>query len=167
MSRVVLYPTAIRRAARDKAHEVCRPLARQVFAGGRALARKGSRTHGSGKTDTRPSLAASWFIRGSETARYVIYEVGNRANHAATAELGSQPHDIRPSAGKVLAFHSERFAFERSRAGRSARAMFFARKVRHPGNKRPVRFLRTPLAQFGRKHGFKVTVVSSNRSRLP
>lgn len=165
MSRIVLYPTQVRLTARNKGHEVCRPLAREVFNGGKALAPRGPRTHGSGRTDTRPSLAQSWFIRGSETARYVIYEVGNRAAHAATVAVGSQPHDIRARGAKPMAFFSERFAFERR--GRSARALFFARKVRHPGNKRPVRFLQTPLAQFGRKRGFEVTNVANNRSRLP
>ena len=167
MSRIVLYPTAVRRTARAKGHEVCRPLARDVLTGGKAIAPKGSRTHGSGKSDTRASLASSWFIRGSESARYVTYEVGNTANHAATVALGSQPHIIKPKLSRVLAFQSDRFSFERRARGRSARALFFARKVRHPGNKRPVRFLQTPLAQFGRKHGFKVTTVANNRSRLP
>lgn len=167
MSRIVLYPTQVRLTARNKGHEVCRPLAREVLTGGKHLAPRGSRTHGSGKTDTRTSLASSWFIRGSESAKFVTYEVGNRADHAATVALGSQPHEIRPRKARVMAFHSDRFMFERRSRGRSARALFFARKVRHPGNKRPVRFLQTPLAQFGRKHGFKVTVVLNNRSRLP
>lgn len=167
MSRIVLYPTQVRLTARNKGHEVTRPLVREVFNGGKALAPRGSGTHGSGKTDTRPSLARSWFIRGSETARYVTYEVGNSAAHAATVAVGSQPHDIRAKGTKPLAFFSERFAFQRKAGGRSPRALFFARKVRHPGNKRPVRFLQTPLAQFGRKRGFKVTNVANNRSRLP
>jgi hypothetical protein len=97
----------------------------------------------------------------------VIFEVYNTADHAATVAVGSQAHDIRPKTAKILAFHSERFAFARKRAGKSARALFYARKVRHPGNKRPVRFLQTPLAMYGRKHGFKVTTVANNRGRLP
>lgn len=167
MSRVVLYPTAVRRTARDKAHEVCRPLAREVLQGARHLAPTGSRTHGSGKTDNRPSIRASFGIRGSETSRYVTYEVYNTAAHAATVAVGSQAHDIRAKPGKLLAFHSERFAFARKSRGLSARALFYARKVRHPGNKRPVRYLQTPLAQFGRKAGFLVETVRNNRQRLP
>lgn len=167
MSRIVLNPRQVYRTARAKAHEVCRPLAREVMAGGRALAPKGSRTHGSGKVDTRPSIAASFTMRRSETTKFVIYDVVNTANHAATVAVGSRAHDIRAKAGKLLAFSSDRFNFLRLRHGRSAKALFYARKVRHPGNKRPVRFLQTPLAQFGRKRGFKVTTVANNRGRLP
>lgn len=167
MSRIVLNRAQVYRTARAKAHEVCRPLAREVLAGGRALAPRGSRTHGSGKVDTRPSISASFTMRRSETTKYVIYDVVNTANHASTVAVGSKPHMIMAKAGKLLAFSSERFNFARARAGRSARALFFARKVRHPGNKRPVRFLQTPLAQFGRKRGFKVTTVANNRGRLP
>lgn len=166
MARVVLYPVAIQRTARAKAHEVCGPLAREVLAGGRHLAPKGSRTHGSGRVDNRPSLAASFKMTVSNTPRYVTYDVINTAAHAATVAKGSRPHEIRPKTARVLAFSSERFRFEARRAGQ-IRNKFFARKVRHPGNKRPVRFLQTPLAQFGRKRGFKVTTVANNRSRLP
>ena len=167
MSRIVLYPTAVYRTARDKAHEVCRPLAREVLQGGRHLAPTGNGLHGSGKVDTRPKIMNSFGIRGSETRKEVVYEVYNTANHAATVALGSRPHVIAAKPGKLLAFQSERFAFQRRIRGRSARSLFFARKVNHPGNKRPVRYLQTPLAQFGRKRGFKVTTVSSNRTRLP
>lgn len=167
MSRVVLYPTQVRLTARNKAHDVCRPLARQVQDAGKAMAPRGSRTHGSGRTDSRPSLASSWFIRGSETARYVTYEVGNTAIHAMTVAVGSQPHDIRARGSKPMAFYSERFALIRRARGRTPRALFFAWKVRHPGNKRPVRYLQTPLASYGRRAGFKVTNLISTRSRLP
>jgi hypothetical protein len=167
MSRIVLYPTAVYRTARDRAHEVCRPLAREVLQGARHLAPQGSGLHGSGRTDTRAKIRNSFGIRGSETRGYVIYEVYNTADHAATVAVGSRPHAIRAKPGKLLAFQSERFSFQRRLRGRSARALFFARKVNHPGNKRPVRYLQTPLAQFGRKRGFKVETVLNNRTRLP
>lgn len=167
MARIVLNPAAVHRTARAKGYEVTRHLAHRVLAGARYLAPRGSRRHGSGKTDTRPSLAQSFGIRSSETPRYVTFEVYNSAAHAATVAVGSSAHDIKPRQARVLAFASDRFNFERLRAGRSARALFFARKVRHPGNKRPVRYLQTPLAQLGRKNNFVVTVVGNNRSRLP
>lgn len=167
MSRIVLYPTAVYRTARAKGYEVTRPLAREVLQGARHLAPRGDRLHGSGKTDTRPSIQASFGIRHSETRRYITFEVYNTADHAATVAVGSRPHVIRAKPGRLLAFQSERFSFERRLRGRSARSLFFARKVNHPGNKRPVRYLQTPLAQFGRKRGFKVTVVLNNRTRLP
>lgn len=167
MSRIVLNQVQVRRTAQNKGHEVCKPLAKEVLAGGRALAPKGSRTHGSGKIDTRASIAASFDTKVLTTPNNVIYDVVNKANHAATVALGSRAHTIRPKTAPVLAFFSERFAFANRRAGHSVRGLFYARKVRHPGNKRPVRFLQTPLAQFGRKRGFKVTTAASNRSRLP
>lgn len=168
MSRIVLYPTAVYRTARAKGIEVCRPLAREVLQGGKHLAPKGDRLHGSGKTDTRTSLAQGWQpLRFSETRKYVAYDIVNISDHAATVALGSAAHDIVAKNGKLLAFHSERFAALRKRQGKSARALFYARRVRHPGNKRPVRYLQTPLAQFGRKRGFKVETVRNNRTRLP
>lgn len=39
--------------------------------------------------------------------------------------------------------------------------------VRHPGNKRPVRYLTTPLALFGRINGFVILGVGRGRTRLP
>ena len=167
MSRIVLNRVAVARTARTKGFQVCRSLARDVAVGAKALAPRGSRLHGSGTTDSRPSIISSFGQRNYESPKYVIFEVFNTADHAATVAAGSRPHMIQAKAGKVLAFQSERFAFARKRAGRSARALFFARKVRHPGNKRPVRYLQTPLAMYGRKHGFKVTTVANNRSRLP
>lgn len=166
-SRVILYPTTVRRVARAKAFEVTKPLVRDVLVGARALAPKGSRRHGSGAADTRPSIASSFGVRGSETSKYVTFEVFNRADHAATVAVGSDPHVINPKTGKLLAFEWPRANFQRRRAGMSPRSMFFFRKVRHPGNKRPVRFLQTPLVMFGRKHNFKTTVVANRRSRLP
>lgn len=167
MSRIVLNRVAVQKTARAKGYEVCRALARDVLVGAKALAPRGSRMHGSGRTDNRPAIINSFGQRTHETPKYVIFEVYNTADHAASVAVGSQPHDIRPKTANILAFHSERFAFARKRAGKSARALFFARKVRHPGNKRPVRFLQTPLAMYGRKHGFKVTTVANNRGRLP
>lgn len=167
MSRIVLYPGAVNLAARTKGHEVCRPLAREVLQGGRHLAPRGSGLHGSGKTDTRAKIRDSFGTRNFDYRKEVIYEVYNTADHAATVAVGSRPHTIRAKPGKLLAFQSERFAFQRRLRGRSARSLFFARKVNHPGNKRPVRYLQTPLAQFGRKRGFKVTTVLNNRQRLP
>lgn len=167
MSRIVLNPVAVQKTARAKGFQVCRPLARDVLAGAKVLAPRGSRMHGSGRVDNRPSIIGSFGQRVSESLRFVTFEVYNTADHASTVAVGSRAHDIRAKSGKVLAFHSDRFAFARKRAGRSARALFFARKVRHPGNKRPVRFLQTPLALYGRKHGFEVTTVANNRGRLP
>lgn len=167
MSRIVLYPTTVYRTARAKGIEVCRPLAREVLQGGKHLAPRGDRLHGSGKTDTRASIYNSFGMRFHESRKYVAYEVYNTADHAATVAVGSRPHMIKAKAGGLLAFQSERFSALRKRRGLSARQLFYARKVRHPGNKRPVRYLQTPLAQYGRKRGFKVETVRSNRQRLP
>jgi hypothetical protein len=56
----------------------------------------------------------------------------------------------------------------RRRGNRRTGQFHFFIKVRHPGNKRPVRYLTTPLGLYGRANGFKVTMMGTvNRTHLP
>lgn len=167
MSRIVLNKPQVHKTARNKAYSVVRPMVRDVLAGGKRLAPKGNRRHGSGNLDTRPSLAQSWYTKWSENGRWITVIIGNTADHAATVADGSKAHEIVPRRGRLLAFEWERGNFLRKRRGLSARDLFYFRRVLHPGRKRPVRFLQTPLAMYGRKYGFKTTVSGPNRTRLP
>jgi hypothetical protein len=167
MSRVVLYPATNRRTAANKAYEVMRPVVRGVENGGRRLAPRGTGRHGSGKVDNRPSLAQSWYTQWTVTPRFIDAMVGNRAAHAMTVSLGSSPHMIFPKRGPLLAFEWPRGNFLRKRHNLSPRELFYFRRVLHPGNKRPVRFLQTPLALYGRRGNFKVTLYGKGRTRFP
>ena len=167
MSRIVLNKAQVHRTARNKAYSVMRPMVRQTLTGAKHLAPKGDRKHGSGKIDIRPSLASSWYVEWSQTGRYVTAIIGNRANHASTVADGSKAHEILPVRSPLLAFKWDRANFLRKHKGLKPRDMFYFKRVMHPGRKRPVRFLQTPLAMYGRKYNFKVTVSGPNRTRLP
>lgn len=158
---------AIHRTARAKGYSVVRPMVTQTLTGAKRLAPRGDRRHGSGEVENRPSLQSSWYTQWSENGRFITVEIGNRAAHAATISLGSKAHDILPNQKNLLAFEWPRANFLAKRKNQSLRRLMFFKKVHHPGNKRPVRFLTTPLQQFGRKYNFKVTTVGVNRSRLP
>lgn len=105
--------------------------------------------------------------------------VGSTKNYAATVHQGSEAHYIH-GRGKMLKFQWERgnllLAARRSGRisgrGRSSRLrsrgnFFFFATVHHPGNKRPVRYLTTPMHLYGRMNGFRTTSTPVSRSRLP
>lgn len=94
--------------------------------------------------------------------------VGSRKVYAATAHQGSSPHVIRGH-GRMLKFRWERGDFLLRVRGRRGTAgqFFFFRSVRHPGNKRPVRYLTTPLIMFARANGFFALRQEVSRFRLP
>lgn len=171
MSRVQLDRVQIRKTSQDLALPLVTRLVNQVERGARRLAPRGDHRHGSGRPRrTRPLLAS---IRSNVRvqANAIRGEVGSNAVHAATVHLGSKPHIIR-SKGKMLKFTSDRLDFavasRRGRRGGNKRTGRFHYRfsVRHPGNRRPVRYLTTPLVQFGHANGFRVILytfqVSSN-----
>lgn len=95
-------------------------------------------------------------------------QVGSSVNHAATIHQGSFPHVILSRRGRTLKFRWERGDFLIRARQRGIRGGFhYFAQVRHPGNKRPVRYLTTPLHMFGRLHGFRVSTVGWGRTRLP
>lgn len=99
----------------------------------------------------------------------VVGEAGARKRYAETAHQGSKPHVIR-ARGKLLKFQWERGSLLlQRRSGRrgSGRQFLYFRSVRHPGNKRPVRYLTTPLSLVARRNGFLVFGVGRGRRRLP
>jgi hypothetical protein len=107
----------------------------------------------------------------------ILGRVGSTAAHAATVHEGSKPHTIY-ARGKMLKFQWPRgdflLAARQGRRGgnkRTGRFHYFVR-VRHPGNKRPIRYLTTPLTLFGRANGFVVikslqSTLYGQRTRLP
>jgi hypothetical protein len=161
------------------AQKVTRPLVRrtcnEILLGARRLAPRGTHMSGSGKRKLGQPLQTS--LKSAVTMSLDVVEgrVGSSANWAATVHQGSQPHRIYSKKGKTLKFEWERgmavlTARGRRRKGRSrvhARRFFFFAQVTHPGNKRPIRYLTTPMHQFGRANGFRTTSLPVTRSRLP
>lgn len=100
------------------------------------------------------------------TSHAVTNEIGSPKKYAATVHQGSKPHVIRSRKG-MLKFRWERGNLLLERRRGRKRQFFFFDSVRHPGNKRPTRYLTTPLAQFGRLNGFRTITSAPGRSRLP
>lgn len=167
MARWKPYPVAIHRTARAKGFEVVTGLVNDVYTGGRRIAPRGTHRHGSGTAVAGPRLADSFVRRIWETPRFVYGRVTVTVNYATSQAIGSRPHRIPKSGRRLMGFKWARGDFSPSLRRRKWRGKFFFTKVRHPGNKRPRRFLQTPLAQYGRQRNFKVKIVANSRSFLP
>lgn len=173
MSRVLLNQVQVIRVSQQLTLPLVTRVVRQVEVGARRLAPRGDHRHGSGKPRRTRPLAASVRTNIRVGVRQINGWVGSNAAHAATIHLGSKPHVIRAK-GKMLKFTSDRLDFlEAARRGRRGgnkrRGGFHYRLwVLHPGNKRPVRFLTTPLVMAARMNGFAVTLHAVPvSSRLP
>lgn len=118
-------------------------------------------------------LEQSIYSQFRSDPRQVVMRIGAKAQHAATIHQGSQAHVIRSRRGKMLKFRWERGDFlvaarsGRRRGNRRTGRFHYFLRVRHPGNKRPVRYLTTPLTLYGRRGGFEVRAFGQGRTRLP
>lgn len=146
-----------------------RKTGNQILAGARRLAPRGSHLSGSG--ERRPGRNLQHTLRANlgVTPRFVTSMVGSENDYAATVHQGSRPHTIRSSQGRMLRFEWPRgTVLVRGRGGHRGRQLvFYFHSIRHPGNKRPVRYLTTPMHLFGRLNGFRTRSVPVGRSRLP
>jgi hypothetical protein len=167
VARVVLNYPKVFLTAQKAATPLVQTTARQVLVGARRLVRHGNHQSGSGRRKPGRPLALTLKARVDVGVNVVDALVGSDASYAASEHQGSKPHVIRSKRGKLLKFEWERGNFLRVRRGRSGKRFFYFVSVTHPGNKRPVRYLTTPLYLFGRANGFKVTSGSVNRTRLP
>jgi hypothetical protein len=146
-----------------------------IIAGARILAPRGSHMSGSGSRHSGLQLGQSLRIESESSLTMIVERVGSDKNYAATVHQGSSPHYIH-GRGKKLKFEWERGNIQirargrrgrvRGRAGPGGNFFFFV-TVHHPGNKRPVRFLTTPMHLYGRLYGFRTTSTPVSRSRLP
>lgn len=144
---------------------------RQIHDGAVRLAPRGSHMKGSGARADGINLQSSIFERSELRGDVYGGEVGSQKPYAMSEHQGSQPHVIRAK-GKLLKFEWERGRLlmarrNRGRGRRSPQLMFYFRKVNHPGNKRPVRFLTTPMHMYGRANGFRTTSSPVTRGYLP
>lgn len=143
------------------------------------MAPRGNHLSGSGARHRGLQLVPSLHINMRSTVNTIVETVGSKADHAAAVHQGSSPHTIR-GGGKLLKFQWERgnlllaarASGRISGSGPSRRlrrrgGFFYFLTVRHPGNKRPVRYLTTPMHMFGRLNGFRTTSTGVSRSPLP
>lgn len=165
MSTIRLSHPAVLKSGRERGFEAARPLTAKVLAGAQTLAPVGSHMHGSGRRVSGPTLKASLHSRQilrSQTE--IVFEIGSPLNYAATVHQGSRRHDID---GDPLTFLWPRGRFLNGGNARSATPWFIGEHVNHPGNKRPRRYLTTPLAMYGRQAGFIVSTSPVSRGFLP
>lgn len=161
MARVVWNRPEVVAAPRRVALPLVQLTTRQVYAASRRMAPRGNHMKGSGKRQPGQPLRPSIFAKVDVGTNRVRGIVGSRREYAATAHEGSRPHIIRAK-GKMLKFRSDRLDFLAAartgrRGGNKRRGGFYyAVSVRHPGNKRPVRYLTTPLFLYGQTNGFRV-----------
>jgi hypothetical protein len=173
MARVRLNQVQITATAQRQTLPLVRRTTAEILSGARRLAPRGDHVSGSGVPKRSIPLQPSLHSSMSVSSNRIKSEVGSLVKYAATVHQGSQSHVIRSKRGKMLKFRWDRGDFLiAARAGRRGGnkrtgGFHFLARVRHPGNKRPVRYLTTPLILFGRRNGFRVTARPVSRSRLP
>lgn len=172
MSRVVLNRPEITRTLHRFTMPLVQRTVQQIHVGAKRLAPRGDHVKGSGKRQPGQQLQPSITSRITSRPNRIVGFIGSRKTYATTVHEGSKPHIIRAK-GKMLKFRSDRIDFlVANRAGRRGGnkrtgGFHYAFSVRHPGNRRPVRYLVTPLFMFGRANGFVVTRFTGRSSRLP
>lgn len=157
MSRVVLDKTAVRFFGQREAGKAVSKVARETMLGSKRMARR-SPAHLSGSRVPKPGPRLTEAIHLTPMKFSVLtvqQQVMSPVNYSMTEHEGSRPHRIRSRSGKALKFYWRK----RQRRGgffrrfRPTQASYFDH-VRHPGNRKPVKFLTTPLAVAARGNGF-------------
>ena len=154
-------------------------MANLTAQGARRMAPRGDHRSGSGKRKPGLQLASSIGIESKSTVHTIKKTVGSKNAYTATVHQGSEAHYINGK-GRMLKFQWERgnLLLAARRSGRirgrgpSSRLrrrgdFFYFVSVYHPGNRRPVRFLTTPMNLYGRVLGFRTTTTPVSQSRLP
>lgn len=171
MGRLNLNRTEVVRTPQRLALPLVTRVTEQTFNGAMRLAPRGSHLSGSGKRREGKSITGGMYRRMRVTNSNIVSRIGSTADHAASMHQGSKAHRIPlNTGGKVLKFKWKRSLFSgirRRTRVKSTGGFVYLIKVRHPGNKRPVRYLTTPLTQFGRRAGFRVSRQPVNRGFLP
>ena len=179
MARIRLDRAKVITAAHKAAGPHVRRASNLMIQGARRLVPHGDHRSGSGSRKLGVNLATSLVIDSHSTVTSITERIGSRNNYAATVHQGSSAHFIN-SHGRKLKFEWERgnLLLAARRSGRirgrgpSARLrrrgdFFYFVQVFHPGNKRPVRYLTTPMHLYGKLYGFRTTSTPASRSRLP
>ena len=170
MSRWVPNYPVIRATSRARGIKEVTRLTQGVLTGGKRLARRGSHKHGSERPVAGPRMADSLKRTFKNTTKTIQADVTATVSWSASMAAGSRAHKI-PKSGRARPLL--KFKWERGRANprlrrRMTRTGFFLfSKVRHPGNKRANRFLQIPLATYGRRYNFRVTIKPNSRTYLP
>lgn len=166
MARVRLNRTQVRTVAKAHTTPLVARTTSQISHFARIMVPRGSHVSGSSRRRPGKTLHASMFSQIRIRSFEVVGTVGARKRYATTVHGGSKAHVIRRK-GKLLKFRWERGNLLLEHRGSAGRQFFYFKSVRHPGNKRPVRYLTTPLSLVARRNGFLVFGVGRGRRRLP
>lgn len=175
MARVNIDQVAKVRTAHTLAGRHHRRVVDQILSGAKHLVPRGDHKSGSGKRRPGQTLALSLKVVSNSRPDTLSDLVGSQKQYAASQHQGSRPHRIPlRGSGKMLKFEWERGNIivtarrgrKRGRPGARGNYFFF-KMVTHPGNKRPVRYLTTPMHLYGRLYGYRTASARVNRSRLP
>lgn len=167
MARVNIDQQKKLATARRLAGRLHRRTVNEIFNGAKHLVPRGSHLSGSGKRRPGQPLLQSLKRVERDRTLQLLTLIGSAKKYAASEHQGSKPHFIRMRGGKVLKFEWERGNFLLKARGKGRRTFFYFKSVHHPGNKRPVRYLTTPMHLYGRLHGYRTSSLGVNRSRLP
>lgn len=172
MARVNLNQKEISRVVQVKTLPLVFRTGIEIFQGARRLAPQGDHLSGSGAAKSGPTLQQALSYKISTRPSEIRMRIGAKTDYAMTVHQGSQAHVIRGH-GKMLKFRWERGDFlvaarsGRRRGNRRTRRFHYFVSVRHPGNKRPVQYLVTPLHMFGRLNGFQTYALLRGAGPLP
>lgn len=158
MSRIRLNQANVIRTGQNLAGPLVRKVANETLLGAKRMARK-SPAHLSGNRKRKPGQTLSESINVTAqrmSIGSIEQSVVSPKEYSMTEHEGSKAHRISGRGGKVLKFYwRQRRARSTGaiRRYRPSQASYFDH-VRHPGNKKPVKFLTTPLAAAARANGF-------------
>jgi hypothetical protein len=169
MARVVLDYPAVYSTAQRLTRPLVQRTSREILTGARRLAPRGDHLSGSGRRKSGRPLINALNAKIDVGVNIVSGYVGANTDWAATVHQGSEAHRIISKQGKILRFRWERgsLLIQHKSKGRRTKTMFWFPEVKHPGNKRPVRYLTTPMHLYGRANGFVTKSLPVSRSRLP
>jgi hypothetical protein len=158
MSRIVLDRSAILRVKQDAGKQAVGQMSRQSMAGSKRMApRSPAHLSGSRKPKPGPRLADSIHLTALKvTPDEVSQDLVSPNDYSMTLHKGSKAHRIQGRNGRPLKFYWRKRV--RTATGvrriRPTQASYFDH-VWHPGNKKPVPFLTTPVQVAATQNNFK------------
>lgn len=157
MSRVKLDQTAVRRFGYRNAAIAVKKVQAQGIVGSKRMAPR-SPAHLSGSRVPKPGRRLVDQIVATPvtfTGWTVQARIESRSNISMVMHEGAKPHRIVAKRKRALKFYWTRTVARQSgrRRIRPGQASYF-KYVMHPGNRRPVRFLTTPLSVAAKSNNF-------------
>jgi hypothetical protein len=159
MARIVLNPAGVRLSGQNAGRTAVTKVVREVLPGMKRMTPR-SPAHLSGSRKPKPGkrVVESFVVRPMTVSAFAVQQrIENRSNVTMTLHEGSKRHRIpNRLGGKVLKFKwGKRYGLPGGGRRRvRPREFSYFRSVMHPGNRKPVHFMTTPLASVARANNF-------------